>query len=348
MVMETVIDLRSDTVTRPTRAMRRAMLEADVGDDVFGEDPTARRLEERVAELLGKDAALFVPSGVMGNQLALRSQSTPGDEVIVDELSHIYNFESGAAAALAGVQLNLIRGNRGIPSPEQVEAAVRPGNYWDPQTRLVCLENTVNKAGGAVVPLDIIDGVGAVVRRHDLRYHLDGARLWNAAVATGIPEARFAAPFDSVMVCLSKGLGAPVGSMLAADAETIKRAHRFRKMYGGGMRQIGMLAAAGLYALEHHRDRLADDHDNARRFAEGIAEISGFDVDVGSVETNIVLFDTIEPAASVVQAFREAGVLVTSFGPNTIRAITHLDVTREEIDEALLRLQRAARPTISA
>ena len=346
--MDTIIDLRSDTVTRPTEAMRRAMHVADVGDDVFGEDPTARWLEERVAELLGKEAALFVPSGVMGNQLALRSQTSPGDEVIVDALSHIYNYESGAAAALVGVQLHIIHGERGIPTPAQVDAAVRPGNYWDPQTRMICLENTVNKAGGAVVELDVIEGIGEVARRHGLCYHLDGARLWNASAATGISEARFAAPFDTVMVCLSKGLGAPVGSVLAGDSETIRRAHRYRKMYGGGMRQIGMLAAAGLYAIEHNRERLADDHANARRLAEGLSAIKGLNVNIGSVATNIVLFDTQDPAERVVSSFREVGVLVTSFGPNTVRAITHLDISRDQIDQALHRLQRSYLPSIPA
>lgn len=333
-----MIDLRSDTVTRPSDGMRRAMYEAEVGDDVFGEDPTVNRLQERVAELLGKERALFVPSGVMGNQLALRSQTDHGDEVIVDRLSHIYNYESGAAAALAGVQLNIVSGKRGIPSLDDVTAAIRPPNYWDPKTRLVCLENTVNKAGGVVVPLATSDAIGALTHKHGIRYHLDGARLWNASAATGISEERFVKPFDTVSVCLSKGLGAPVGSVLAGDADVIHRAHRFRKMYGGGMRQIGILAAAGLYALEYNRPLLADDHQNARRLAEAIAELPGFDVDLETVETNIVLFDVDGPAEAVLAELQSDGILMVKFGPSTIRAITHLDVSRDDIDKVVHRL----------
>lgn len=334
-----MIDLRSDTVTRPTDGMRRAMYEAEVGDDVYGEDPTVNVLQEYVAELLGKESALFVPTGVMGNQLAIRSQTEPGDEVIVDRLSHIYNYESAAAAALAGVQLNIVSGARGIPSVDDVAAAIRPGNYWDPQTRLVCLENTVNKAGGALVGLDVSDAIGTLVHEHGLRFHLDGARIWNASAATGIPERRYVAPFDTVSVCLSKGLGAPVGSVLAGDRETIERAHRFRKMYGGGMRQIGILAAAGIYALEHHRSRLPEDHEHARRLADAIADLPGFSVDRSTVDTNIILFDVDGPAEAYLEDLRSEGILMSAFGPSTIRAITHLDVSSADIDRAISRLQ---------
>ncbi len=334
-----MIDLRSDTVTRPSEDMRRAMVTAEVGDDVYGEDPTVNRLQERVAELLGKERALFVPTGVMGNQLAIKSQTEPGDEVIIDRLSHIYNYESAAAASLAGVQLAVVNGRQGVPTTEDVEAAIRPGNYWEPKTRLISLENTVNKAGGGIVPLEISDSIGELARKHGLRYHLDGARIWNASAATGIPESRFAAPFDTVSVCLSKGLGSPVGSVLAGDRDAIERAHRFRKMYGGGMRQVGILAAAGLFALEHNRSRLVDDHEHARMLAEALAELPGFTIDLSSVRTNIILFDTDRPADAVVDELRGDGILMSAFGPRTIRAITHLDITRTDIDRAVKRLR---------
>jgi threonine aldolase len=332
----TRIDLRSDTVTKPGEAMRRAMYEAEVGDDVFGEDPTVRRLEEHVADILGKQRALFVPTGTMGNQLALRAQTQPGDEVIVDRMSHIFNYESGAGAALSGIQLQIVDGAFGVPSPEDIEAAIRPGHYWEPRTSLVCLENTVNKAGGVLVPPEVSAAIGDVVRRHSLRYHLDGARLWNAAIASGHSERELASPFDTVNVCLSKGLGAPAGSVLAGDDETITRAHRFRKMFGGGMRQVGILAAAGLFALRRHRTRLADDHANARRLAEGIAALPGFSVDLSTVQTNIVMFDSLEIAVpSVLDTLRSENVLMVQFGPRTIRATTHLDITASDIDRVL-------------
>ncbi|MFW5973099.1 MAG: threonine aldolase family protein [Bacteroidota bacterium] len=340
-----MIDLRSDTVTRPSDPMRRAMYEAEVGDDVFGEDPTVRVLEERIAELLGKESALFVPTGVMGNQLAIRSQTAPGDEVIVDRLSHIYNYESGAAAALGGVQLHIVDGPEGIPTADQIVAAIRPGNYWDPTTRLVCLENTVNKAGGRVVGMDVVEEIGEIVRARGLRFHLDGARLWNASVATGLPTHTLAGPFDTVSVCLSKGLGAPVGSVLAGDRNVISRAHRFRKMFGGGMRQIGILAAAGLYALENNLPRLASDHVRARRLAEAITELPGFSVDLDSVQTNIVLFDVEGPAEKYLKELESDSVLMVAFGPRTIRAITHLDISDEDIDTVIGLMRRRYCPS---
>lgn len=331
-----MIDLRSDTVTRPGEAMRRAMYEADVGDDVFGEDPTVRRLEETVAELLGKERALFVPSGTMGNQLAIRAQTHPGDEIIVDRMSHIFNYESGAAAALGGVQLQLTDGRFGIPTRKQVEACIRPGHYWEPQTRLVCLENTVNKAGGVLIPAGIDRDIAALCLERGLRLHLDGARLWNAAVASEKPEHELASSFHTVNVCLSKGLGAPAGSVLAGDADTIQRAHRFRKMFGGGMRQIGILAAAGLYALDHHRALLADDHHNARRLAQEIASVPGFSVDLETVQTNIVMFDSLDTdVPSVLETLRSEGILMVQFGPQTIRATTHLDVSSVDIEHVV-------------
>lgn len=330
------IDLRSDTVTQPSSAMRQAMANAEVGDDVYGEDPTVNRLQARVADLLGKDAALFVPSGVMANQVALAALTQAGDEVILDRLSHIFNYETGAPGALSGVQLNPLDSPDGRLTPDQVEQAIRPDEEVFPRSRVVCLENTVNKAGGRVYSLDRIEAIVDVARSHDLKFHLDGARLWNASAATGVPERNFAAPFDTVWVALSKGLGAPVGSVLAGSADRIAEARRYRKQFGGGMRQAGILAAAGLYAIEHHRDDLPEDHEKARRLAEALADIPAFEIDPETVETNIVLFDVVDDtAASVIDAVREDGVLFTPFGPSTVRATTHRDVSMDEIDQAI-------------
>ena len=264
------IDLRSDTITQPTPAMREAMARAEVGDDVFGDDPTVTRLEARTAEILGKEAAVFTPSGTMANQLALRAHTEPGDEILVDGNAHIYYYETGAPAALAGVMCRCLPGVRGLFTVADVEAALRPADQHFAPTKLVCLENTHNRGGGSVWPMERIREIADVSRARGLRLHLDGARLWNAAVATGIPERDYAAHFDSVSVCFSKGLGAPIGSALCGTREFIQRARRFRKMYGGGMRQAGIIAAGALHALEHHRARLAEDHANARALAEEI------------------------------------------------------------------------------
>jgi threonine aldolase len=331
-----MIDLRSDTVTLPTPAMRRAMAEAEVGDDVFGDDPTVQRLEARTAELLGKEAALFVPSGTMGNQLALRVLTQPGDEILVDGNAHIYFYESGAPAALSGVMCRCLAGQQGVFTAAEVEAALRPPDVHFAPTRLVCIENTHNRGGGRVWPLEQVAEVAATARRHQLKLHLDGARLWNAAVATGIPERLYAAPFDTVNVCFSKGLGAPVGSALCGPRELIDRARRFRKQFGGGMRQAGILAAGALHALEQHRARLAEDHANARALAAGLAQCPGIDLDLASVQTNIVLFRvTTLPAAQLVAKLRESGVRVLATGPDRIRAVTNLNVTRDDIGLAL-------------
>ncbi len=336
-----LVDLRSDTVTKPSAGMRRAMAEAEVGDDVYGEDPTVNRLQEAVAELLGKEAALFVPSGVMANQIALKVHTAPGDEVILNRLSHIYNYESGAPGLLSGVQLAPIDSDDGLLAADRVEAAVRPAMDVFPRTRLVCVENTLNKGGGAVYPLERIDAVAAVARRHGLALHLDGARLWHASVASGVAERDYAARFDTAWVALSKGLGAPVGSVLAGPADLIGEARRYRKLFGGGMRQAGVLAAAGLYALEHHRPRLAEDHAKAKRLAEGIAELPGFAVDPAAVETNIVLFDVeAGDAAPVVERLGKEGVLLTPFGPATVRATTHRDVAMADVERTLSIMQR--------
>jgi len=316
--------------------MRSAIADADVGDDVFGEDPTVRRLEQHVARLLGKEAALFVPTGVMGNQLAIRAQTSPGDEVVVERTSHIFNYESGAGSALAGIQLNPVDGPAGFMTAAQIRAHIRHGYYWETPTRLICLENTLNKAGGRILDQDEVLSIADVAAERNIPLHLDGARLWNASVATGRAISDLARPFASVSVCLSKGLGAPVGSVVAGSTDFVRKAHRFRKMYGGGMRQVGVLAAAGLYAIENNFERLAEDHANARALAEGLSGFSRVSLNLETVETNIVMFDvTRDTALQVVEALRSSGVLVQPFGPSTIRATTHKDVTRHDVASAL-------------
>ncbi|MGH7252630.1 MAG: threonine aldolase family protein, partial [Nitrospiraceae bacterium] len=268
-----MIDLRSDTVTKPSPAMREAMARAPVGDDVYGEDPTVNRLQEMAAVLLGKAAALFVPSGIMANQLSIRVQTQPGDEVIVESRSHIVRYEHGAAAALAGVQLHWVSGDRGILKPEQVEAAIRPKDPYTIPTTLICLENTHNSGGGSIYPLSKIEQIRAVALARGIPMHLDGARLFNAVVATGVSAAEYARHFETVSFCLSKGLGAPVGSVIVSDRPTVDKLRRFRRMYGGGMRQAGILAAAGIYALDHNISRLKEDHDHARVLANVLRKI---------------------------------------------------------------------------
>jgi len=331
-----VIDLRSDTVTRPSPGMRKAIAEAVVGDDVFGDDPTVKALEERVAAMLGKEAGLFVPSGSMGNQIALRVHTSPGDEVIAEWSSHTVNHETGGAAALAGVQLRPIKGRRGHMTLDQIEEAVRPVEIHLPRTALIVMENTHNMAGGTVYPIEEMEAVSAFARERGIAVHLDGARLFNASAASGVPVERYAACADSVMTCMSKGLGAPIGSVLTGGAEFIREARRFRKMYGGGMRQVGILAAACLYALDHNLGRLEEDHENARLLAEELSGSAGIGADPSGVESNIVMLETRGGAAAPVlqKALAERGVLVLSVGPKTLRAVTHLDVSREDVLEA--------------
>ena len=333
------VDLRSDTVTRPTAAMRRAMADAEVGDDVFGEDPTVRRLEDRVAEVLGKEAGLFVPSGVMGNQIAIRVHTRPGDEAVVAERSHLYHYEGAAPAALWGVQLRPVGGPSGVMTAADLEAVVQGAHDWEARTSLCCLENTVNKAGGVAVALEDVGPVAAAARAHGLALHLDGARLWNAAVALEAEPAAIAAPFDTVNVCLSKGLGAPVGSVLTGSREAIREGRRARKLLGGGMRQSGVLAAAALVALDDFerddRAMLRADHARARRFARAVDDRPGLEV-VRTPDTNIVLFDTPGAAAlEVVVGLEERGVRVVPFGPSTVRATFHRDVDDDGLALAL-------------
>lgn len=336
--MKSIIDLRSDTVTKPTAAMRKAMAEAEVGDDVYGEDPTVNQLQEKVARLLGKEASLFVPSGTMANQLAIKSQTQPGDEVIIEATSHPFNFEGGAGAALSGVQFYCLKGEQGILQAFQIEEAIRPYDHHYPVTRLICLENTHNRGGGTIYPIKEMEAIFRLAKRRGLLVHLDGARLWNASVASGIPLHEYAKWADSVSVCLSKGLGAPIGSLVAGSKELIDRVHRFRKMFGGGMRQVGIIAAAGLYAIEHHVDRLKEDHKNAKRLAQGLNDLKGISIDPEQVETNIVLFDIDNPqmtAFTLSEEMKKYGVLIHAIGNNKVRLVTHLDVTSEEIEFAL-------------
>ncbi len=329
-------DLRSDTVTRPVHAMREVMAGAEVGDDVFGEDTTVNRLQEKVASLLNKEAALFVPSGTMANQICLSVHANPGEEVICEQGAHIVNFESGAMARLSMVQPKTLRGERGVFTLEQVREAVRPGHYYYPRTAVIAIENTHNLAGGTLFPIEEIERIAGFAREKGLRMHLDGARLWNASIATGIPLSDYAAHFDSVSLCFSKGLGAPVGSIVAGSSEFIRQAHHRRKQFGGGMRQVGILAAAALYAIEHHIDRLAEDHANARVFAEIVSKNPALKVDLDSVQTNIVIMDLVngEDAETICAGLRERGVLLVTMGRSKLRAVTHLDVSRDEVIRA--------------
>jgi len=326
------VDLRSDTVTRPSPGMRRAMAEAPVGDDQYGEDPSVNRLQERIAGLLGKEAALFVPSGTMANQIALKLLTRPGDEVILGHDAHMMWHESGAGAANSGVLFSAI-GRGGLFTAEDFRAACKPrGHIVLPPTGLVAIENTHNLGGGVVFPQKDAVEICAAARAAGVASYLDGARLFNASVASGIGLAELARPFDLVSVALSKGLGCPVGSVLAGSAAEIARGVRARRMFGGAMRQAGILAAAGLYALDHHLGQLADDHANARLIAERLGGLSGVALDLATVETNIIVFHLspgMPDAAAIVARAKEAGVLVSALGPRTVRAVTHRDVGRD-------------------
>jgi threonine aldolase len=334
-----MIDLRSDTVTRPSAAMRKVIADAEVGDDVLGDDPTVQRLEHMAAELLGKEAALFFPTGTMANETALCVLTRPGTEVIVEAHAHFFDWEMGGPAALASVQLRPVPTPDGLLSAALVEAAIRPA--YQLRTAAICVENTHNGAGGRIMPLATLQAIADVARRHQLPLHLDGARLWNASAATGVPEAHFAAHADTVMVSLSKGLGCPVGSLLAGSRAHIDAARQVRRRLGGGMRQSGILAAAGIYALKNNRDRLPEDHEHARLLAERIAQLPG--VRVTTPETNIIMIDIEREAVSagdVVRKMKEQGVLLVEFNPTRVRAVTHLDVSRRDIEQAARALEQ--------
>ncbi|MEX2347470.1 MAG: GntG family PLP-dependent aldolase [Balneolaceae bacterium] len=331
-----MIDLRSDTVTKPTPEMLQAMVSAEVGDDVFSEDPAVNAFERKMADKFGKEAGLFVPSGTMSNQLCLHVLTEPGDEVIIDELGHVYNYESAGAAHLSSVQLRPVKGVKGKLSKELAVPAIRPLNDWDPHSKVIALENTTNKGGGACYDKQELLDIRELADEHGLYLHLDGARIWNAMAETGIEAVFFGTVSDTMSICFSKGLGAPVGSMMLASEANIKKARRLRKMWGGGMRQIGLLAAAADYAVENHFALLKEDHRRARKFAEAIHNNPAFNIDTSSVETNIVLFDVKEGTAEeALKVFSDAGIGMVQFGPKTIRATFHFQVGDEDLLKVL-------------
>lgn len=341
-----ILDFRSDTVTRPTQAMRAAMAEAEVGDDVFGEDPTTNRLQDEIARMLGKEAAIYAPSGTMTNLIGVRLHCKPGDEMICEAGCHIINYEQAGYAQLSGVAARTVKGRYGVLELHQLEGLIRPGDTHQVRTRLVCLENTHNRGGGKIQPYETVEQICCWAHDNGLRTHLDGARLFNAVVATGIDAPRWAAHFDTVSVCFSKGLGAPVGSALAGSRDLIDGALRHRKVLGGGMRQCGVTAAAALHALDHHVERLALDHECARHLASGIAEIDELQLTPEQIDTNLLFFSVdrrLGTASEFCGALRERGVLMLPTAPQTVRAVTHLDVTAEDADRAVDVLKQVCR-----
>jgi len=337
-----MIDLRSDTVTKPSKEMLKAMYEAELGDDVYKEDPTANKLEKYSAELLGKEAALFVPSGVMGNQICLNVLTQPMDEVICEKDAHIFQYESGSPAALSGIQLCQVEGKRGVFTPEQVEPLIRPTSaYYMARSKVIEVENTHNRAGGTINPVENIAALQKLSRKYNLYFHLDGARLWNASVATGIKPNEYASYFDSVSCCLSKGLGAPIGSVIAGTNDFIKEAIRVRKAWGGGMRQVGVLAAAGLFALQNNIDRLKEDHEKAKILAEFLNDSDSFEIDMETVQTNILIFKPVKKSVDdVLSSAKEKGLMLSVGSVGTLRAVTHMDVSFEEIEKAKVILEQ--------
>lgn len=334
--MKTIIDLRSDTVTKPSKEMRKAMFEAEVGDDVYKEDPTVNELEKFASELLGKETALYVPSGVMGNQICLNVLTNPGDEVICEKDAHIFQYESGSPAALSGLQLSLIDGINGVFTSEQVEPLIRPESaYYMARTKVIEIENTHNRAGGTINPIENIKSIASLAKKYNLFYHLDGARIWNASVETGISPAEYASHFDSISCCLSKGLGAPVGSIIAGTKDFIKEAFRVRKAWGGGMRQVGILAAAGLFALKNNIPRLKEDHNKAKELARNLSKLNNVEIDLSLVQTNIVMFSVKNISVDdFLSKCKENGLLLGTGKVGIIRAVTHMDVSIEQINEA--------------
>jgi len=335
-----MIDLRSDTVTRPTQAMRRVMAEAEVGDDVFGDDPTVKRLEETAAALTGKEAALFVPSGTMANQIAVRVVCRPGDEILVERNCHLYMYEAGGAAANSGTQIFTLDGDRGLVPPHVYESAIKSETDDHlPRTKMIWIENTHNRAGGRIIPAEHIEQVRVIAKAAKLWLHCDGARLFNAAVAAKCSVRALSSPFDSLSLCLSKGLGAPIGSLLLGDQTFIRLARRARKVFGGGMRQVGIIAAAGLFALEHNVARLEDDHRRARTLADALAKLDG--IAVISPDTNIVIARISRPGwtdTRVITELARANIHATSFGPQLVRFVTHLDIDDSAIEQTICTL----------
>tara|TARA_A100001234_G_scaffold177677_1_gene159613 strand:- start:225 stop:1265 length:1041 start_codon:yes stop_codon:yes gene_type:complete len=336
------VDLRSDTVTQPTAAMREAMMNAPVGDDVLGDDQTVIQLQDMLAEMLGKEAALFVPSGTMSNAIAIRAHTVPGDEIITENASHIYVYEGGGYAALSGCSVALVPGKSGIMEPKDVEKAIRKqegslGHY--PNGSLVCVENTANRGGGTCYPQDTLDEIAKIAHENGCAAHIDGARLFNASVATGVSPSRMVKEYDSISICLSKGLGTPVGSVLVGSSDFISKAHRWRKMFGGGMRQAGVLAACGIYALENHVQRLEEDHRRAKYLAEAVNSIDGFNVNLASVETNMVYIEGDIGAKKILEKLAEQGVDVLEVGPTAVRAVLHLHITDEDVERTIQAFQ---------
>jgi threonine aldolase len=332
-----ILDFKSDTVTRPGPGMRQAIMQADVGDDVFDEDPTVNRLQEMTAELFGKEAALFVPSGTMGNQIAIKAHTKPGDEVICHIDAHCFNYEGGGGALLSGVQMHPLPGPAGLFTAEQVASAIRPFDHHYPRTSLVCLENTHNRAGGSLFPVEEMERIYELCQEHHLAVHLDGARIMNAHIASGVSLKEYGRCVDSVSICLSKGLGAPVGSLVVGSTEFIDRAHRYRKVFGGGMRQAGILAAAGIYAFENNVERLEDDHRRAKRLATALNALDPFYVDMEITQTNIVIAEVNKPldAVQVTEQLKKKNILAIPFSKSRVRFVTHLDLDDQDVDSAI-------------
>ncbi len=333
-----MIDLRSDTVTQPTTAMRERMFAAEVGDDVFGEDPTVNRLQDMMAKISGKKSALFVASGTMANQICINTHTQPGNEIILEHNSHIYNYESGAPALLSSVQVMPLKGEHGIFTAKQIQAVIRPDSVHHPQTTLICIENTHNREGGTIFPIEEIKRISNLAKEMNIKTHLDGARLWNASIATGIPISEYCQYFDSASLCFSKGLGAPVGSIVIGSEEFINRARYYRKVYGGGMRQAGILASAAIYAIENHLNRLSEDHRRARMLGKFISSLPGVELDLKTQQTNIVIFDVKKTSLNGVQVIKtleEEGIKMLTFAGTKVRAVTHLHITDSDIDETI-------------
>lgn len=331
-----MIDLRSDTVTKPSKAMLEAMVNTETGDDVYAEDPTINKLQQRCAELTGKERALFVPTGCMANQLAVKVHTNSGEEIICEADCHIFNYETAAPAVISNVLVRQVPGADGYYSVSDLEKAIRPSDYYYPKSSLMTLENTHNRAGGAIIPIDVIRELTSYAKERGLKRHLDGARIFNASVETGILVKEYASNFDTISFCFSKGLGAPVGSILCGDDESITKAHKWRKVLGGGMRQAGILAAAGLFALDNNVERLKDDNARAKKFASGIAGLNGMKIDPSNVQTNIVIFESTEiPKEELIERLKEKGVLISFGSYDFLRVVFHLDVDDEGLEEAI-------------
>jgi len=331
-----IIDLRSDTVTKPSKEMMEAIICAKLGDDVYGEDPTVNELQEYVADLLGKEAAIFVPTGTMSNQIGVKIHTNPGDEVIIEKDAHIFYFETAAPAIISNVQMRTLPSLYGAMNINDIEEAIRPDVYYFPKTTLICLENTHNRHGGAILSLDYFNIIGKIAKEKDIAFHLDGARIWNASVATGIKLKDYVRPFDSISVCLSKGLGSPSGSVLVGTKEKINLAKKWRKILGGGMRQVGILAAAGLYAVKNNIERLVEDHENAKYFAKEISSIDGISIDFAKIETNMVVFAPPKnmTATELVAKCKEKCLLFNAIDKNKLRIVFHLDISRKDTQKA--------------